>query len=232
LLSNKKIATSSFNYAGYAVTYTCWGYLILFFLITFLSFQIATLVYFSSSTIAVFVIIIIIPFIFSVLMIKLINKFVCSWAAKYCFLQQNSKVLALKNLKLYSLFLYFKFFYDCFAGMAFCMLRMATSIILSIVFLPRLDYSFMGRSLEKMDTAFMSYVGYLHWEAHHTNPIAICFCNLLKRSLKLRLKFKLNRVDIKINRVKQRWYLFCLLSKNQDLIRYRKHHLNDKTKLN
>jgi hypothetical protein len=226
--SNKKIATNSFNYAGYAVTYTCWGYIILLILLTFFSFQIATLIYFGSGNIALFVLVILIPFTISVLIIKLINRFICSLAAKFCFLQKRSRVLALKNLKLYSLFIYFKFFYDCFAGLAFCMIRMIISIILSIVFLPRLDYSFMGRSMEKMDNAFMSYVGYLHWEAHHTNPIAICFCNLLKRFSKLKMKFKLNKSDMIKNRIRNKWYLFCLLAKNKQLIKYRKHNLKQK----
>ncbi len=226
--SNKKIATNSFNYAGYAVTYTCWGYVILLILLTFFSFQVATLIYFGSSNVALFVLVILIPFALSILIIKLINRFICSLAAKFCFLQKRSKVLALKNLKLYSLFIYFKFFYDCFAGLAFCMIRMIISIILSIVFLPRLDYSFMGRSMEKMDHAFMSYVGYLHWEAHHTNPIAICFCNLLKRFLKLKIKFKLNKSDMVKNRIRNKWYLFCLLAKNKQLIKYRKQNLKQK----
>ena len=68
---------------------------------------------------------------------------------------------------------------------------------MSILFLPRLDYSFMG-SFENMDNAFMSYIGFLYWEAHHTNPVAICFCELLRRSLKYRRKFKLtNKNEIR-----------------------------------
>ena len=62
---------------------------------------------------------------------------------------------------------------------------MLKSIILCILFMPRLDYSFVGRGLERMDPGFMSYIGFLHWESHHTNSILISFCDLLKnRNLK------------------------------------------------
>ena len=164
------------------------------------------------------------PFLVSVLLFKCLSRLTSGLAAKFCFLQRNAQVLALKNLKAYSLFMYFKFFYDCFAGLAFCVVRMLTQTLVSIVFLPRLDYSFMGRSLEKMDTAFMSYVGYLHWESHHTNPIAICFCELLQRSLKLNAKLKmLNIVSNEARvRVRNRWYLYYMLSKNRQLIQLRR----------
>ena len=219
--SNKKIATSSFNYSGYAVTYMCWGYIILFALLTVVSFQ---LIFFGGNSIGLFVLLVLLPFVVSILIVKFINKFIGSLAAKFCFLQSKSKVLALKNVKCYSIFLYFKFFYDCFTGFAYCMLRIMTSIVLSVVFLPRLDYSFMGRSLEGMDTAFMSYVGYLHWESHHTNPVVICFCDMLKRNLKINNKLKkYNIVQNKTRtRVRNRWYLLYLMSKNLQLVQYRR----------
>ena len=160
----------------------------------------------------------------SILIFKLISRLIGNTAAKYFFVQKNARVLALKNLKFYSLFLYFKFFYDCFTGIAFCMLRMLTATAFSILFMPRLDYSFMGRSLEKMDTAFMSYVGYLHWESHHTNPIVISFCDLLKRYLKLNNKLRKYNIvpNLARTRVRNRWYMFYLMSKNRQLIQYRR----------
>ena len=215
--SNKKIAKNNFNYAGYVVTYTCWGYFLLFLLTTFISFQFTTLFYFGNSTyIGVFLIVIFLPFLISLLIIKSINRFLTSMAAKFCFLQKKSKVLALKNFKLYSLFLYFKFFYDCFTGIAYCLIRMLKSILLAIFFMTRLDYSFMGRNMERMDSAFMSYIGYLYWESHHTNSIMISFCELLKRSNKL------NKEQMRKNRIINRWQLLYLIYKNQSLKKYRK----------
>jgi hypothetical protein len=216
--TNKKIATSSFNYAGYVVTYTCWGYIFMFILVTFILFQLATIFFLGSSSIIVtFFLVIILPFLISFILIRFVNKFLSSFAAKFCFLQNKSKLLAVKNLKSYSLFLYFKFFYDCFSSIAFCLLRMLKSILLCILFMPRLDYSFVGRGLERMDPGFMSYIGFLHWESHHTNSILISFCDLLKNR-----NLKMDKYEIKRNRIINRWQLCYLLIKNYKLISYRK----------
>lgn len=216
-ISNRKIALGSFNYAGYLVTYTCWGYLILFLFIFFISFQITTFIEYGTSRISLLFTAIILPFLIGIILFKLVNRWINSFAARFCFLQQKSNLLALKNWRFYSLFLYFKFFYDCFTGIASCVLRLLKSIVLGVLFMSRMDYSFMGRNLEKYDTAFMSYIGFLQWEAAHTNSIIITFCNLLKKSIS-----KQNDVDLVRNRVVNKWQLALMLSKNKNLIKYRK----------
>ncbi len=228
--SNRKIVVSSFNYAGYVVTYTTWGFLFLFALISFLTFQVATLFVFGSTNIfGAFLLVILVPFVVSLILIRLLNRLVSSLFAKFCFLQRKSKVLALKNLRTYSLFLYFKFFYDCFTGLAFCLVRMFNSILLGVLFMSRVDYSFMGRGLERMDPAFMSYIGYLHWESHHTNPIAIVFCEMMRKvkqekrtmaSLSSCLSIDYNQT--KRNQIINRWKLCYLLIKNPVLIKSRR----------
>jgi hypothetical protein len=223
--SNKKIATSSFNYAGYTVTYTCWGYIIMFVVFTFISFQIATLIAFGGGcTLGLLALVILLPFAVSFLVARLFNRFIGSLAAKYFFMQRKSKVLALKNLKTYSLFLYFKFFYDCFTGIAFCLLRMLSSLLMGILFMSRLDYSFMGNSMERMDTAFMSYIGYLHWESHHTNPVAISFCDLLQKMQQRdsNLAVWQRRQATRRTRIVNRWQMAYLLLKNKTLVRNRR----------
>ena len=222
LFSNHKIATSSFNYAGFAVTYTTWGYILIFSFITFISVQFATLFVFGSlSAMGTLFLIVILPFVISMLLIRLVNRIFSSLATKFCFLQRKSKVLALKNLRIFGLFLYFKFFYDCFTGIAFCIVRMIKSILIGILFMPRIDHSFMGRNLEKMDPAFMSYIGYLHWESHHTNPIVISFCEMMRNGVKSREK--INDVNqVKRSRIINRWRLVNILMKNPSLTRYRK----------
>lgn len=212
---------SSFNYAGYAVTYTTWGYIFLFALVTFVTVQIATLFVFgSTNAVVAFVLVILLPFFISIFLIHFLNRCFSSIVAKFCFLQRKSKVLALKNLRIYSLFLYFKFFYDCFTGLAFCLVRMCKSILLGILFMSRIDYSFMGRSLERMDPAFMSYIGYLHWESHHTNPIAIAFCEMLQQVGRSNEQVDCNQ--IRRNRIINRWQMTYLLMKNPVLISMRK----------
>lgn len=226
LFSNRKIASSSFNYSGYAVSYTIWGYVILFSLITFLTAQLATLAVFgNSSLVGLFLLVIFLPFIISIMLIYVVNRVTNILATKFCFLQRKSKVLALKNLESYSLFLYFKFFHDCLTGLAFCLIRLVKSVLIGVLFMSRIDYSFMGRNLERMDPAFMSYVGYLYWEAHHTNPIVIAFCDMLKRGQKQRRK-NACRADAvneaKRNRIVNRWQLAYLLIKNSSLVTCRR----------
>ena len=223
--SNRKIASSSFNYSGFAVSYTIWGYVILFSLITFFTAQLATLFAFgNTSLVGLFLLVIMLPFIISILLIYSVNRLTNMLATKFCFLQRKSKVLALKNLESYSLFLYFKFFHDCLTGLAFCLIRMVKSILIGVLFMSRIDYSFMGRSLERMDPAFMSYIGYLHWEAHHTNPIVLSFCDILKKNQKQKRKnsTRCNVDETKRNRIINRWQLTYLLIKNSSLVSHRR----------
>lgn len=255
--SNQKLALGSFNYAGYAVTYTCWGYLILFLFLIFICTQLTTLysvtaltnpttaslqtlVQNTTSSLTLFIIIVLLPFLFSIFLVNLINKLLSRCAARFCFLQKNSKLFALKNRRLFGFFLYYKFFYDCFMGIASCLTRMFKSVLFGVLFMSRLDYSFMGRSLERMDSAFMSYVGFLHWESHHTNPILISFCQLLKKLVKQK-ESSCTTIGKKIctnkkeqneyeklclrKRITNKWHLFRILLKNPQLIEYRKHKL-------
>ncbi|CAF4314035.1 unnamed protein product, partial [Adineta steineri] len=84
--------------------------------------------------------------------------------------------LNLKNRKTYAIFLYFNFFADCFLGMASCVIRLIKATFLNVVYMARLDCSFLGRPLEKFDIGFAAYVSYLHMEVTHTNPIMLAFC--------------------------------------------------------
>lgn len=233
--NNRKIATANFNYAGYAVTYTCWGYIILFGLTSFLAFQGATLVVFGGGVVGLtlFLLVLLLPLIISIALMKLMNRFIGLFAARFCFLQKGSKVLALKNARLYSLFLYFKFFYDCFAGIALCILRIFKAILISIVFMTRLDVSLMGHC--QLDTGYMAYVGYVFWEAAHTNPVVIGFCDMIKRESMLRemQKREERRRTSGLDtwkksasgchiRAKTRWFLAYTLINNKTLQNLRK----------
>ena len=251
--SIRRIATSSFNYAGYAVTYTCWGYMFIFGLFALVSSHLATLTLVDVTTTngsggggasmaLVAIVALALPVLVSVLLVKMLSRCVCSLVAKYCFVQRRSRVLALKNLNAYSLFIYFKFFYDCFAGMAFCVVRILAALLMAVLYLPRLDSSFMGRAggagLESMDHAFMSYVGFLYWEAAHTNPVAIAFCQKLLKSLnnnhqhrrdhhrRRRLPAQTDKTALvakqRSTRARNRWFLVCLLSKNPSLCALRR----------
>lgn len=64
--------------------------------------------------------------------------------------------MALKNLRLFFVFAYFNFFFDCFLGIVSCALRISKASFAALIFLPRLDYCIFGRTLEKVDTGFIA----------------------------------------------------------------------------
>ncbi|CAF4643159.1 unnamed protein product, partial [Rotaria sp. Silwood1] len=70
-------------------------------------------------------------------------------------------------------------FADCFIGIASCIIRLVLATFLNVVYMARLDYSFLGRPLENLDVGFSTYVSYLHVEKQYSNPIVFAFCNLL-----------------------------------------------------
>ena len=170
------------NYAGFAVTHTCCGYLCLFACTCFAGAHLATLsVLGAASSLAALAVLVTLPVLASMLLVRALGRCASAAAARCCFLQAPRRSLALKNVRAYGVFVYFKFFYDCLAGAASCVARVAKSAALAVLCMPRLDRSFMGGSGlgERMDAAFMSYVGFALWEAHHTNAVAIAFCELL-----------------------------------------------------
>lgn len=44
---------------------------------------------------------------------------------------------------------------DCFLGAASCIIRLLKSTILNVIFMARLDWSFLGRPLEKFGRLFL-----------------------------------------------------------------------------
>ncbi|CAF1675866.1 unnamed protein product [Rotaria magnacalcarata] len=99
-----------------------------------------------------------------------------------------AEVPMLKNVKANSIMLksfhYFGFFiaymaFDCFLGVASCIIRLINATLFNLLFIGRLDYSLLGRPLEKFDSGFTTYVSYLHVEVAHTHPVMLAFCNLL-----------------------------------------------------
>ncbi|CAF3102447.1 unnamed protein product, partial [Rotaria sp. Silwood2] len=91
----------------------------------------------------------------------------------------ESYLFTLENRHAYFLFVYFNFFFDCFLGIVSCISRLFKSGIALILYMPRLDYSIFGRSLEKIDNGYTAYTSYLYVEAMHTHPILIKFTQII-----------------------------------------------------
>lgn len=143
--------------------------------------------------------------------------------------------MALKNIRGFFVFAYFNFFFDCFLGIVSCALRVSKASIAAIIFLPRLDYCIFGRSLEKLDSGFISYVSFIHMECLHTHPVLIFFCSLAREKIERRHqalhsgKRELRGRDVYAHTLRQRarfrWWLAYTLIRNIQLAQLRKHKL-------
>ena len=72
-------------------------------------------------------------------------------ASEIIFLQRRTRILAVDNFRSFNIFLYFNFFYDCFMGILSAILRILFALFASVFMMPRISYSFVGRSLEGFD---------------------------------------------------------------------------------
>ncbi|CAF1360975.1 unnamed protein product [Didymodactylos carnosus] len=105
--------------------------------------------------------------------------------AQYAFLQHWGDVLALNNRRWLMIFLYFNAFLDAFLGVVSCVIRIVFTVIAAMVCMCRLDYSPLGRKLERFDSGFSAYVGYIYMEREHAHPVMLCFASYLYLNVKL-----------------------------------------------
>ncbi|CAF4174761.1 unnamed protein product, partial [Adineta steineri] len=158
------IASNSVHYSGFLVGYLAWGFVICFHLILLITIAMKTV------SLQFHHIEIILTIIVPILIIYFLKMFSIKLMGKFLFIQKPDEGLILKN---YTIFIYFSFFADCFLGIASCIIRLIKTIILNTIFMARLDYSFLGKPLEKFDTGFAAYISYLHMEVNHTHPIKL-----------------------------------------------------------
>ncbi|CAF1210621.1 unnamed protein product [Rotaria magnacalcarata] len=145
----------------------------------------------------------------------------------------ESDLFTLENRHAYFLFVYFNFFFDCFLGIVSCVSRLVKSGIALVLFMPRLDYSIFGRSLETIDNGYTAYTSYLYVEAMHTHPILITFTQIIymnileKRRRQKHFLLTDEKQIIEQNRrkcLRFRWFLLVTLMNNLSLISTRRHH--------
>ncbi|UJR28266.1 hypothetical protein I4U23_009516 [Adineta vaga] len=156
----------------------------------------------------------------------------------------ESHLFTLENRHAYFLFVYFNFFFDCFLGIFSCILRLFKSSIALILYMPRLDYSIFGRSLESIDNGYTAYKSYIYVEALHTHPILITFTQIIYMNIldKRRREKHVLLIDEKQileqqrrKSIRFRWFLSITLMNNLSLIVTRRHHRkmrNNHSKLN
>ena len=136
--------------------------------------------------------------------------------------------MALRNLRIYFVFVYFNFFFDCCLGMVSCAFRVVKAFAVTLLFMPRLDYCLFGRALERADAGFIAYASFIHMECLHTHPVLVYFCSIVSEQIDRRAQqSRGSKRDVHLYEYRQRivfrWWLAITLTRNQSLRRSRKH---------
>lgn len=92
------------------------------------------------------------------------------------------RMLALNNRKVYHNFFFFLFFFYILIGLFKCIKRVLYSLVIGLIFVPRLDRSVLVSGFEHYDNAYMIYIGLLHVELAHCHPVLRVFCEELLKS--------------------------------------------------
>uniref|UniRef100_K1QPP7 Receptor for retinol uptake STRA6 n=1 Tax=Magallana gigas TaxID=29159 RepID=K1QPP7_MAGGI len=163
--------------------------------------------------------------------------------ARFVFLQNRGRVMAIQNKQGYHLFLYFTFILDIIIGSMRCPYRLLKAVTLGALTLARLDHSSLSREFETLDTGFRAYVGFLHFENVTSHPVLLTFVRLLLarpsgfepkwRKMKLSLKASVAQGEVHIAELgnafwkdnqmskkalaRHRWHLVYTLMKNPQL---------------
>ncbi|CAF0985454.1 unnamed protein product, partial [Didymodactylos carnosus] len=180
-LNTVSLATSNFHFSGYFIGYVVWGYLSLAFLAFIIIIPIDAFIKFGSVEYVEGILKKIIPILLFMFFKMYMNKLL----AQYAFLQHWGDVLALNNRRWLMIFLYFNAFLDAFLGVVSCVIRIVFTVIAAMVCMCRLDYSPLGRKLERFDSGFSAYVGYIYMEREHAHPVMLCFASYLYLNVKL-----------------------------------------------
>ncbi|XP_076095389.1 receptor for retinol uptake stra6-like [Mytilus galloprovincialis] len=235
--SNPSIMVGTMRYTGYQVGYILWGYLIqwsIFFLIFNVIALIINLYRIGAADFITNLIKQLWPAPITALALNLIQILL----AKFVFLQERGNLLAIDNRRGFFFLTYFVFFYNTFLGVVSCLLRIIKAIVIGALFLGRLDHSTLPRRFQLMDPGFDAYVGFMHMENAHFNPIVLTFLSLLKRKTDSDTKNKKGieneLYDVKYNMkghphrlAIRRWQLSCMLHYNPQLRIMRKQYLSN-----
>jgi len=164
--SNNELMSKCLHFSGYLCGYTAWGFII-FYKISFIICLIFRLWIRYDSRWFQHILAICLP----IILVYLLKHILVSLLSEFVFLQNFGRTPSINNRRIYFIFNYFNFFFDCFLGILSCVIRVSKSVLASLLFMGRLDYSFMGRNLERLDQGYATYVTFIHMEIIHGHPI-------------------------------------------------------------
>ncbi|XP_070791520.1 stimulated by retinoic acid gene 6 protein-like [Pituophis catenifer annectens] len=146
-------------------------------------------------------------------------------------LSDSQKPLALDNRRVFVNFSYFLFFHSVVVGLTSCLMRLFRSIILGAWLVGRIDRPVMPKGFEQYDAGYTVWIGMLFLDHYHTNPILVCFCQILCDKLKEKTLFAdsysavckpLDLVPRVSSKARTRWFLLYTLLNNPSVQKIRK----------
>ncbi len=164
--SNNELLSKCVHFSGYLCGYAAWGFII-FYKISFIICLLLRLWIRYDSRWFQHVLALCLP----IVLLYLLKHILMSLLSEFVFLQNFGRTPSLNNRRIYFIFNYFNFFFDCFLGILSCFIRVSKSVLAAFLFMGRLDYSFMGRDLERLDQGYATYVTFIHMEIIHGHPL-------------------------------------------------------------
>ena len=164
--SSNELLSKCVHFSGYLCGYAAWGFII-FYKLTFVICLIFRLWIRYDSRWFQHILALCLP----IVLLYLLKHILISLLSEFVFLQNFGRTPSLNNRRIYFIFNYFNFFFDCFLGILSCLIRVSKSVLAAFLFMGRLDYSFMGRDLERLDQGYATYVTFIHMEILHGHPI-------------------------------------------------------------
>ncbi|CAF1262005.1 unnamed protein product [Adineta ricciae] len=202
----------NFHFAGTLIGYVLWNYVLVAQLILIITFLVEVYITYGSMRFIEFILKMVIP----ISLLIVFKIYLDRMLSRYVFLQRAGDVLSINNRRMLMIFLYFNLFFDAFLASITATLRIVKSAIGGTIYMCRLDYSPLGRKLEKLDDGFSTYCGFIHMECAHRHPILLCFASHL-------LRYTVDPVSTtKLSKSKRKWHLALFLVKNPAFIYQRK----------
>ncbi|XP_046854631.1 stimulated by retinoic acid gene 6 protein-like isoform X1 [Xenia sp. Carnegie-2017] len=136
----------------------------------------------------------------------------------------NKNVISMNNRNVYLVFSYFWFFIGLPMEILSALFRIPIAMIIGLILSPRLDRSVLPDGFQQFDPGYVSYIAYLHVQAAFRNPVLRVFCQtIFDRKNDIR-QWKCSP------QARTRWFLALTLTRNPEIISYRKNKektLND-----
>ena len=210
--SNVSYVTGNFRFAGCLIGYVILAFIFLGFFSMIFAVVIDTYITSGGSRFTETILKWFIPLWLTVYFKSYLNRIL----VKYVFLHHKISVLSLNNRRAFMIFLYFNIFLDAFLGLFAAIFRLLKSSIGGIIYMCRLDYSPLGRKLERNDAGFSAYCGFIHVECAHRHPVLLCFMSHLLRAQLYGSSTK------RWSKARHKWALAMFLLSNPTLIYRRK----------